>query len=112
MSDEYQIEVPPSFYALYTDTRRRLTVPLRELRQRYELCEDTAQGLVEPGRHIHFDLGLSEDEVINQLHAGLSGPDAPVPAAEAVWILKRLAELLDWTLPGDERFSPAPAAGP
>jgi hypothetical protein len=104
MSDDYQIEIPQSFIAVYTNTRRRLTVPLAELRQRYELCEDLAQQLIEPGRHIHCDLGLSEDEVINQLHGGLSSPDSGVSGDEAVWVIKRLAELLDWTRPGDERF--------
>jgi hypothetical protein len=99
MSDEYQIEIPPSFTALYTDPRGRLTVNLAELRQRYDLCEDTAQQLVEPGRHIHFDLGLTQDEVFAQLHAGLSGADSGLLAEEATWVIKRMAELLDWTLP-------------
>lgn len=107
MSDDYQIEIPPSFIAIYTDARRRLTVKLAELRQRYDLCEDTAQQLVEPGRHIHFDLGLTQDEVYDRLHAGLTGDDSGLTGAEAVWILRRMAELLDWTLPGDARFAPA-----
>lgn len=99
MSDEYQIEIPPSFTTLYTDAGRRLTVRLVELRQRYELCEDLAQQLTEPGRHIHFDLGLTQDEVFDRLHAGLAGDDSGVSNAEAAWVIKRLAELLDWTLP-------------
>jgi len=107
MSDEYQIEIPPSFTALYTDARRRLTVKLPELRQRYDLCEDTAQQLVEPGRHIHFDLGLTQDEVIDRLHAGLVGSESGLREDEAVWVIKRMAELLDWTLPGDARFASA-----
>lgn len=106
MSDDYQIEIPPSFIAIYTDARKRLTVKLAELRQRYDLCEDTAQQLVEPGRHIHFDLGLTQDEVIDRLLAGLHNPDSGLTADEAVWVIKRMAELLDWTLPGDERFQP------
>jgi hypothetical protein len=105
MSDDYQIEIPPSFTALYTDARRRLTMKLAELRQRYDLCEDTAQQLVEPGRHIHFDIGLTEDEVFGHLHGGLTGADSGLTAAEAVWVIKRLAELLDWTLPADDRFA-------
>jgi len=108
MSDDYQIEIPPSFIAIYTDARRRLTVKLAELRQRYDLCEDTAQQLVEPGRHIHFDLGLTQDEVIDRLLAGLHDSDSGLTADEAVWVIKRMAELLDWTLPGDERFQPSP----
>jgi hypothetical protein len=99
MSDEYQIEIPPSFTALYTDARRRLTVKLAELRQRYELCEDTAQQLVEPGRHIHFDIGLTQDEVIDRLHVGLTSGESGLTADEAVWVITRMVELLDWTLP-------------
>jgi len=83
-------------------------VKLAELRQRYDLCEDTAQQLVEPGRHIHFDLGLTQDEVIDRLLAGLHEGDSGLTADEAVWVIKRMAELLDWTLPGDERFQPSP----
>lgn len=109
MSDDYQIEIPPSFYALYTDARKRLTAPLREVRERYELCEDLAQQLEDPARQAHFDRGLSEDEVIDQLHTGLSTPDAGVSAVEAIWVLRRLAELLGWSLPGDDRFRREPA---
>jgi hypothetical protein len=96
MSDEYQIEVPPSFIALYTDSRRRLTVPVRDLRQRYELCEDLAQQLVDHARTTHFAHGISEDEVLRRMHRGLTSPEPQVEAAEAGWIVRRLAELLQW----------------
>jgi hypothetical protein len=102
MSDEYQIEVPPSFIALYTDSRRRLTLPVRDLRQRYELCEDLAQQLVDHARTTHFAHGISEDEVLQRMHRGLTSPEPQVEAAEAAWVVRRLAELLEWepiTLP-------------
>lgn len=96
MSDEYQIEVPPSFIALYTDSRRRLTVPVHELRQRYELCEDLAQQLADHARTTHFAHGISQDEVLRRMHRGLTSPEPQVEAAEAGWVVRRLAELLEW----------------
>jgi hypothetical protein len=96
MSDEYQIEIPPSFIALYTDARHRLTVSLAQLRARYEVCEDLAQQLVESAQHIHHDLGVSQDEVMDRLHAGLRDAESGLGGAEADWVLQRLAELLGW----------------
>lgn len=100
MSDDvYQIEIPPSFFALYTDARRRLTEPLAVVRARYEVCEDLAQHLTEHGRHMHHAVGIAQDEVLLRCHAGLLSPDAGVSAVEAVWVTRRLAELLDWACP-------------
>lgn len=96
MSDEYQIEIPPSFIALYSDARRRLTVPLRDLRDRYEVCEDLAQHLTTHCRSIHVEIGVDEQEVLTRCHQGLSTPEAGVSAAEATWVVTRLAELLGW----------------
>ncbi len=96
MSDDYQIEIPPSFYAVYTDTRRRLTAPMTEVRSRYEACEDLANHLVDHGKQVHFDLGVSEDEVLMRCHAGLLTPESGVSVAEATWVVTRLAELLGW----------------
>ncbi len=99
MSDEYQIEIPPSFTALYTDARQRLSIPLRELRERYEMCEDLAQHLTEHCRNIHVEIGVDEQEVLRRCHQGLLTPDAGVAAPEAGWVVTRLAELLAWPSP-------------
>ena len=96
MSDEFQIEVPLSFRALYLDTRQRPTLPLPPLAARYELCEDLAQQLVERAREVHFSLGVSEDEVLERMHRGLRAPGGPVEAPEAAWVVRRLAELAGW----------------
>ena len=96
MSDEYQIEVPASFIALYVDHRRRLTVALSVLRERYELCEDLSQQLIEHARTTHFSHGISEDEVLRRMHRGLLSPQPQVEPAEAGWVVRRLAELLGW----------------
>jgi hypothetical protein len=96
MSDESQIEVPASFRALYVDARQRLTLPLRELAARYELCEDLAHQLVERASTVHFSLGVSEDEVLARMHRGLLSPVPMVEPAEAAWVVRRLAELAGW----------------
>lgn len=96
MSDEYQVVIPPSFIELYTDRRRRLTVTLQTLRERYDLCEDLANQLVDFARGVHHDLGVSEDEVLARCRQGLLEEPVQVERAEAVWVERRLAELLGW----------------
>ena len=99
MSDEYQIEIPPSFMALYTDRRHRLTTSVAHLRARYDVCEDLANHLTDHCRHIHVDIGVDEQDVLERCHRGLVGPDAVVAENEAGWVVTRLAELLDWPAP-------------
>lgn len=96
MSDEYQIEIPPSFTALYTDARRRLTVPLATLRAQYEVCEDLSNHLVDHCRGIHLDIGVPQAEVLERCHKGLQSPESGVSAQQALWVITRLAELLGW----------------
>lgn len=99
MSDDYQIEIPPSFLALFTDARQRLRVPLVQLRQRYEVCEDLANLLVQQAQHLHHVQVPSEEQILLGIHAGLGAEGSPVDAAEAQWVVRRLAELLDWPCP-------------
>lgn len=97
MYDDNQILIPDSFRDLYIDARRhRLTAPIDEVRSRYEVCEDLAQQLIDSAKHIHFDLGVSEDEVLIRIEAGLQAPESGLTAPEGVWVARRLAELLDW----------------
>ena len=103
MSDAYQIEIPPSFTAFHLDARKRLTVPLTSLRERYELCEDLAQHLTEHCRGIHVEIGVDEQEVLQRCERGLLSSDGVVSALEAQWVVTRLAELLGWPHPGQRR---------
>jgi hypothetical protein len=97
MDDSNQIEVPPSFTALYASpSGHRLTEPMSTVRQRYELCEDLAQALTEQASTALFKSGGSEAEVLEAIRLGLSADDSPVQPAEAAWVVRRLAELLDW----------------
>ena len=101
MSDDYQILIPPSFIAVHSDQRGRLSVPLRTLRERYDLCEDLAAQLVDFAKGIHHDLGVSEDEVLARCRRGLLEEPAQVDRNEARWVQRRLAELLGWPWVGD-----------
>jgi hypothetical protein len=104
MSEESQIVVPPSFIALFVEPGRTKPSASREhITERYEFCEALATMLVERAQSLQRELGVTEDDVLQRLHAGLRGPEAPVPAGEAQWILRRLAELLDEARPFPRR---------
>jgi hypothetical protein len=96
MSDENQIHIPPSFLALFADARQRLSEPIAVVRERYEICEDLANHLIEHGNDMLHRIGVTEDEVLRRCHAGLLVAESGVSAAEAGWIVQRLAELLGW----------------
>ncbi len=103
MDDANQIEVPPSFLAVYTDPRtRRLTERPATVRVRYELCEDLAQLLVERASAALGDRGAGEREVLAGMRQALHAEGSPVLAAEATWVTRRLAELLQWEDPGPD----------
>ncbi|PUA99534.1 hypothetical protein C8C99_4422 [Acidovorax sp. 107] len=99
MYDDNQIHVPPSFMAVYTDARGRLTEKADGVRTRYELCEDLAGHLVEQAQTLYHLQAPSEAEILRRIHAGLCTAESGVPVAEATWITIRLAELLNWPCP-------------
>ena len=97
MEHENQILVPESFTKLYSDpVRGKLTVSREELLQRYELCEDMANLLVERTAEQWFKSGWEKAEVLEQVRAGLLGEQAIVSEDEAGWVVRRLEELLGW----------------
>ncbi|MEN9893063.1 MAG: hypothetical protein RLY78_3358 [Pseudomonadota bacterium] len=95
--DEDQTFIPASFDALYRDARGRLSLPRDDFRQRYELCEDMAQMLVDPSAERLHAMGLSEDLVLARTRDALGAEGGGFSADEAAWIATRLAELLGWT---------------
>jgi Fe2+ transport system protein FeoA len=100
MSDESQILVPPSFVALYlAPGRARPSAPRAEVAARHEFCEDLATMLTEHAANKLWELGVTEADVLERMHRGLLGDAAPVNAAEARWVIRRLAELLGWDAP-------------
>ena len=98
MDDSNQIEVPASFCALFSTPAGRLSEPVAVVRQRYELCEDLAQMLVDQAATLQFKTGRSEAEVLQTIEAGLTGGDAGIRGGEAAWVVTRMAELLGWTV--------------
>ena len=97
MSDDSQVVVPRSFIELYLlPGRIKPTAPRDEIAARHEFCEDLASMLTEHARLKAWELGITEADVLERMHRGLIVPDAPVSPAEAWWVMRRLAELLDW----------------
>ena len=97
MDDANQIHVPPSFQELYTAPGGyKLTETMAHVRERYELCEDMAQMLTEQAAARQFELGVTGEAVLGKMQQGLEAPGSPVLPAEAVWVVRRLAELLNW----------------
>jgi Fe2+ transport system protein FeoA len=110
MSDESQIVVPPSFVALYlAPGRRRPSVPRAEIASRHEFCEDLATLLTGSASARLWELGVTPGDVLERVHRGLLGGAAGVSVAEARWVVRRLAELLDWPDP-DLEAGPEPDA--
>ena len=96
MSDESQITVPPSFVALFIPEGRMKPTETKEvLAHRYELCEDFAQMLVDRAQTRRWELGITEDDVLQRIGAGLEDSEV-FTAAERGWVMTRLAELLGW----------------
>ena len=97
--EDNQIHVPPSFLAVYADSRQRLREPASVVRNRYELCEDLAGHLVEQAQTLYHVQAPSEAEILRRIHAGLCAAESGVSVDEASWITTRLAELLNWPCP-------------
>ena len=107
MQDGSQIFVPDSVIALFQGRNQRLRQPLADIAQRYELCEDLAQMLVEQAQILYHQSAPSESAILQTIYSGLQAPDAGVSAEEARWVVLRLAELLEWNAP--ELLLPNPA---
>lgn len=95
-----QTDIPGSFIELFLlPGGTRPSAPRATIAARYELCEDMAQMLTEHAQATRFDLGIGEDDVLMQLRRGLQVEGSVVNQAEALWIVRRVAELLDWPVP-------------
>ena len=100
MSGDSQILVPESFIELFRPPGARAVGRLTErpqvIAERYELCEDLAQMLVEQARDRLFQLGIAESDVLRRIQQGLLTGGIVSPD-ETWWVTHRLAELLGWT---------------
>lgn len=110
MSDS-QIVIPPSFLQLFVPQgKTRPTEPRELIAQRYDLCEDMAQMFTEAAREKHWSIGVAESDVLERMHTGLAADASVVSQDEALWIVRRLAELLSWELPEALRLPATPRA--
>lgn len=114
MSDENQSVIPRSFVDLFVPAG---AIKPRESRAviaaRYELCEDMAQMLTEHAGMKQFELGVTPEDVLERVHHGLLVTGSVVETNEAMWIISRLAELLNWPMlrmPIEPQPRPAPTA--
>lgn len=106
MNDDSQLVVPRSFIDLFVPPGRvKPTEPWAVIAGRYELCEDMAQMLTEVALNKRFELGVTEDDVLDRVGAGLRDGGV-VSADEAGWVVSRLAELLNWPRRGASCDSP------
>ena len=97
MYEANQFEIPPSFVALFVDPgQTRPHAPREAVAERYELCEDLAQMLTETAPTLMFQLGVSESDALERCLGGLQAEGSVVSPAEAAWVVRRLAELLNW----------------
>ena len=108
MTQEFQIEIPTSFMALYVPPGKvKPTLGQRDLAARYELCEDLANLLTEKAANMQFTLGITEELVLAQCEVGLLAAPAVVTPGEARWVVCRLGELLQWPI---DQLLQSPAA--
>lgn len=111
MSDECQIDIAQSFVLLFWEPgRSKPGAPRAHIAQRYELCEDLAQMLIPTAQELLHKLGIAESDVLERIFAGLTTDAAVVTRPEAVWVVRRLAELCAWAQPGEGWPEPAPSA--
>ena len=94
MDEQYQIEIPQSFLALYFRQGRAIATRAT-IEARYDLCEDLASQTGEVCHTLQFRNDLTETDALAGCHAALLAGDTVEPA-EADWVIRRVAELLQW----------------
>ena len=92
----HQIFIPESFMAIFCAPGRKPSATRAHIEARYEFCEDLASLLVDQCSEVMHRDGLPEDIVLERCLLGLQVPPSAVAAPEAVWVVTRTAELLQW----------------
>ena len=110
MTDEYQIDIPPSFFAVYTDARQRLSEPIAVVRARYEICEDLASHLVGHAQLQHHTEVPVEAEILRRIerHGVTYMCAAPAVVASAL----DAAKTWEGEIPGRDRVRIIVAGAP
>lgn len=97
MSDDHQLAIPTSFTQLFVEPGRyKPSLGTDELRERYGFCEDLAFMLVDTAKARQWQLGIDESDVLVRIEAGLREGEVLSTEKEMQWVMKRLAEMLDW----------------
>jgi hypothetical protein len=99
MYEHNQLFIADSFAALFT-VNGRPTLERKELEGRYEACEDLAQQLAGVCMNLQLDDDPSTDAALRQCLEGVHVPSMAGTEAESRWVIRRVAELLDWPVPG------------
>jgi len=100
MYEENQSFVPESFMKLFIKPGQfKPSLPRDELTQRYELCEDMANMLMDTVSTQQFQLGITEADALEKSWQGLLSNPSLLHSEEAFWVVCRLAELLSWPIP-------------
>ncbi len=97
MYDHNQTLVPDSFMALHSAHGRPL-LSRQDTEARHEICEDLAlhtAGFL-ASRHQEGD---DTDDALRRCRDGLAAEPAVLSAAEAGWVIERVAELQEWPRP-------------
>jgi hypothetical protein len=97
MYDHNQTLVPDSFMALHV-LRGKAVLSREQTEARYEICEDLALHTAAFLAASHQD-GDDADDALRRCDAGLRADPSLVSAAEAAWVIERVAELQDWPRP-------------
>jgi hypothetical protein len=95
--DHNQTLVPESFLAIHSRHGRALR-PRAAIEARHELCEDVALHAAAflAARHQQGD---DTGAALRRCHDGLRADPEAFAAAEAAWIVHRVAELQEWDAP-------------
>lgn len=99
MDDTSQIEPPSSFTDLFRDHAGRLATSAIQIVARYEFCEDLACHLIEQAQALYHQGHGSEEGILLGIYTGLGSKGSVCSLLEAGWIVRRLAELLQWPIP-------------
>jgi hypothetical protein len=98
--DADQTDIPRSFIEIFVPAgATRPRAPRGLIAARYDLCEDMAQALTDYAKTKLWELGVTEQDVLERVFRGLRAEGSVVGTAEAGWVTWRLAELLDWPPP-------------
>jgi len=96
--DHNQTLVPESFLAIHSRHGRAL-FPRAEIEARHELCEDVALHAAAFLAARHHE-GDDTSEALRRCHDGLRADPGAFTAAEATWVVRRVAEMQEWAPPG------------